>query len=227
MTIEQVWQYGKERGEEFFSSYIGNVEFYGEGHYLVHSGGIQYYGEHASEKPAALMKGDPNVRAESITVEILHGKVIMELKVKGNFYRAEKLPLYHNGDNLPAGAGVRVGKMGVTPEFDTRIPMESCGELLPYRYEAEFIEEEDRFTFKAIFEGGQLVMLMLENDDEEHGYFISTSKNKFTALCCGTFIEKDPRNITLSVNKEGLCGDYHVRVLVDDQKYETGIVIHC
>ena len=227
MTIEQLWQYGKERGEEFFSSYIGNVEWYGEGHYLVHSGGIQYYGEHASEKPAALLQGDPNVRAESITVEVLHGKTIMELKIEGNFYRAEKLTLYHEQENLPLGKGVRVGEMGVTPEFDTLIPMETCGELLPYRYEAELIEEEDRFTFKAIFEGGQLVMLMLEQGEEEHGYFISTSKNKFTALCCGTFIEKDPRNITLSVNKKGLSGNYHVRVIVDDKKYDTGICICC
>ena len=227
MTIEQLWQYGKERGEEFFSSYIGNVEWYDEGHYLVHSGGIQYYGEHASEKPAALLQDDPNVRAESITVEVLHGKTIMELKIEGNFYRAEKLTLYHEQENLPLGKGVRVGEMGVTPEFDTLIPMETCGELLPYRYEAELIEEEDRFTFKAIFEGGQLVMLMLEQGEEEHGYFISTSKNKFTALCCGTFIEKDPRNITLSVNKKGLSGNYHVRVIVDDKKYDTGICICC
>ena len=227
MTIEQLWQYGKERGEEFFSSYIGNVEWYGENHYLVHSGGIQYYGEHASDKPAALMKDDPNVRAESITVEWLDGKVIMEMKIEGNFYRAEKLPLYHDLDNLPLGEGIRVGEMGVTPEFDTLIPMEPCGELLPYRYEAQIIEEEDRFTFKAIFEGGQLVMLMLENEEEEHGYFISTAKNKFNALCCGTFIEKDPRNITLSVNKAGLKGDFQVRVIVDDKKYDTGIQIHC
>lgn len=227
MTIEQLWQYGKERGEEFFSSYIGNVEWYGEGHYLVHSGGIQYYGEHASEKPAALLQGDSNVRAESITVEVLHGKVIMELKIEGNFYRAEKLSLYHDQDNLPMGEGKRVGQMGVTPEFSTRIPMESCGELLPYRYEAELTEEEDRFTFKAVFEGGQLVMLTLEQGEEEHAYFISTSKNKFTALCCGTFIEKDPRNITLSVNKAGLKGIYDVRVIVDDKKYETGIRIPC
>lgn len=225
MTIEQRWQYGKELGEKFFSSYIGNVEFYNEGHYLVHSGGIQYYGEHASEKPAALMQGDPNVRAESITVEVLDNKVIMELKIEGNFYRAEKLSLYHDQENLPLGEGERVGEMGVTPEFDTLIPMEPSGEPLPYRYEASFTEEEDRFTFKAIFEGGQLVMLMLEkpNSDEQHGYFISTSKNKFTALCCGTFIEKDPRNITLSVNKAGLHGDFDVRVIVDDQKFETGI----
>ena len=117
--------------------------------------------------------------------------------------------------------------MGVTPEFDTLIPMEPCGELLPYRYEAHLTEEEDRFVFKAIFEGGQLVMLMLEKEGEEHGYFISTSKNKFTALCCGTFIEKDPRNITLNVNKAGLSGTYDVRLIVDDKKYETGIRITC
>ncbi|MCI8861449.1 MAG: aryl-sulfate sulfotransferase [Lachnospiraceae bacterium] len=227
MTIEQLWQYGKERGEEFFSSYIGNVEWYKEDHYLVHSGGIQYYGEHASEKPAALLQGDPNVRSESITVEILHGKVIFEMKIEGNFYRAKKMALYKEGENLPLGEGILAGRMGVTPEFDTLIPMESCGELLPYRYEAKLTEEEDRFVFKAIFEGGQMVMLMLENEEEEHGYFISTSKNKFNALCCGTFIEKDPRNITLNVNKAGLTGTFDVRVIVDDKKYDTGIRIAC
>ncbi len=227
MTIEQLWQYGKERGEEFFSSYIGNVEWYGEDHYLVHSGGIQYYGEHASEKPAALLQGDPNVHAESITVEILRGKAIMEMKIEGNFYRGKKMALYHEQDNLPLGKGICVGHMGITPEFDTLIPMEPCGELLPYRYEAKLTEEADRFVFKAIFEGGQLVMLMLENEQEEHGYFISTSKNKFNALCCGTFIEKDPRNITLNVNKAGLKGTFDVRVIVDDKKYETGIKITC
>lgn len=42
MEIEQVWQYGKERGAEFFSPYICNVEYYEEGHYMVHSGGIGY-----------------------------------------------------------------------------------------------------------------------------------------------------------------------------------------
>ncbi len=227
MTVSQVWQYGKERGQEFFSSYIGNVEYYQEGHYMVHSGGIQYYKGEASEHPAALMQGDPDVNAESITVEILNDKKMMELKIKGNFFRAEKMRLYHSQDNLPLGDGSAVGRMGVTPEFDTLIPMETCGELLPYRYEACVVEEDDRFTFKAVFEGGQLVMLMLENEEEEHGYFISTARNKFTALCCGTFIEKDPRNVTLSVNKEGLKGTYHLRVIVDDQKFETGIEIKC
>ncbi|MCD7950850.1 MAG: aryl-sulfate sulfotransferase [Erysipelotrichaceae bacterium] len=227
MTIKQIWQYGKERGQEFYSQYICNVEYYGEGHYMVHSGGIQYYGDDASEEFAAMMQDDPMVRTRSITVEVLDDEVMLELEVKGNFYRAEKLKLYHDGDNLPLGDGVSTGHMGVTKEFDTIIPAEACGEELPYIYEANINEEPDRFTLKATFESGQLVMLMLEQGEEQHGYYISTAKTQFAALCCGTFIEKDARNITCSVNKYGLKGTYDVRVIVDDTKYETGIQITC
>ena len=42
-TVQQIWQYGKERGADFFSPYICNVEYYGEGHYMVHSGGVGYF----------------------------------------------------------------------------------------------------------------------------------------------------------------------------------------
>ncbi len=227
MEIEQVWQYGKERGEEFYSMYICNVEYYKEGHYMVHSGGIQYYGDHASDVFAAMMQDDPNVRNRSITVEVLDDKVMLELEVEGNFYRAEKLPLYHDGDNAQIGDGLRFGHMGVTKEFDTILEMDSCGEELPYIYEATLEEEDDRVTLHATFESGQLVMMMLEQGDEKHGYYISTAKTKFAALCCGTFIEKDARKIKCSVNKAGLKGTYDLRVIVDDKKYETGIKIEC
>ncbi|WP_455138357.1 aryl-sulfate sulfotransferase [Thermophilibacter sp.] len=227
MTVEQTWQYGKELGEDFYSSYIGNVEYYGEGHYMVHSGGIQYYGEHASETPAALMQNDPNVRAESETVEIADGEVVLDLRITGNFYRAEKLGLYHDQDNAPLGPAVRLGSIGRTSEFGTIVPAPRTGELLPERYEASLEEEDDRFTFNAIFESGQLVMLMLEQGAERHGYFISTAKNKFNALCCGTFIKNDPRSVSLSVSKEGLSGTYDVCVTVDDTEFETGVTITC
>lgn len=227
MTIKQVWQYGKERGQEFFSCYICNVEYYKEGHYMVHSGGIQYYGENASEKFAAMMKDDPMVRTRSITVEVLDDQKMLEMEVEGNFYRAEKLHLYHDGDNLPLGEGVQLGAMGRTKEFDTLIEMDSCGEELPYIYEPVIEEEDDRFTFRATFESGQLVMMTLEQGDEVHGYFISTAKNEFAALCCGTFIEKDARKVSCAVNKAGLSGTYDVKMIVDDKKYETGIQINC
>lgn len=173
------------------------------------------------------MQDDPDVSTRSITVEVLDDQVMLELEVEGNFYRAEKLRLYHDQTNLLMGHGEYLGQMGVTKEFDTDIPMESSGLLIPERYESEIIEEDDRFTYKAIFEKGQLVMLMLEQGEEKHRYYISTAARQFEALCCGTFITKDARAVTLSVNKAGLSGDYDVRLIVDDEKFETGIKIHC
>ena len=227
MTIKQVWQYGKERGNEFFSLYICNVEYYKEGHYMVHSGGIQYYDGETSEVFAVFMKGDPKVDTRSITVEVLDDVKMLELEVKGNFYRAEKLHLYHDFDNLPLGDGVELGEMGVTMESDTVIPCESCGEEIPEQYNAYIEEENDRFTFHATFEGGQLVMMYLENEEEQHAYFISTAKHRFAAMCCGTFVEKDERKVACAVNKAGLKGTYNVTVFVDDTKYETGLTITC
>ena len=42
MTIKQVWEYGKNRGSEFYSPYISDVDYLNENHYIVHSGGIVY-----------------------------------------------------------------------------------------------------------------------------------------------------------------------------------------
>lgn len=227
MTIEQIWQYGKERGAEFFSQYICNVEYYEDGHYMIHSGGIGYYDGQPAEKMIALMQDDPKAEARSITVEVLNEQVMLELIVDGNFYRAEKLRLYHDGDNLIMGRGEQVGMLGVTKEFDTEVPAEDTLELIPDKYNAVITEEYDRFTLKATFEKGQLVMLLLENGDDLHRYFISTAASDYKAMCVGTFMESDERVKTISINKAGLCGNYNLSLIIDDKKYQTGITIKC
>ena len=40
MTIEQIWEYGKEKGSDFYSPYISDVDYLNKNHYIVHSGGI-------------------------------------------------------------------------------------------------------------------------------------------------------------------------------------------
>ena len=88
MTIRQVWQYGKERGAEFFSPYISNVEYYDEGHYLVHSGGIGREDGYASKSLGPFLDAQsPNVELRSITVEEKDGVVLYQLETEGNFYR--------------------------------------------------------------------------------------------------------------------------------------------
>lgn len=234
MTIEQVWEYGKDRGAEFFSPYICNVEYYNEGHYMVHSGGIAYTatGE-PSEKlgPAIVLEGGKEF---ATTVEIDNDKKMLELKVTGNFYRGEKLKLYVEGSNLELGKGEVLGAMGVTKESETQLPMEPSGKDLPAFCDATLTEEIDRFTLHSTFHKGKLVLLVLDQGEEQHQYFINTSKTDFKAMCVGTFLDESSlseealrRNTNTAINKAGLSGVYDVRVFIDDTEYETGLKITC
>ena len=91
MTIEQIWQYGKERGSDFYSPYISDVDYLAKNHYIVHSGGIVYVDGKNSNQPAGFSK---NTTLVSDTVELLNNKVIFELILPTNNYRVEKMPLY-------------------------------------------------------------------------------------------------------------------------------------
>ncbi|MCI7383818.1 MAG: aryl-sulfate sulfotransferase [Hungatella hathewayi] len=227
MTIEQIWQYGKDRGAKFFSPYICNVEYYNEGHYMVHSGGSAYNKDGEISESLGALEQNMGGTLFATTVELCDDKKMLELHTKGNYYRAEKMKLYAEQGNLELGEGSVLGEMGVTKEFDTDIPAPVSSELIPDRYEARIEDEEDRFTFHAKFEKGQLVMLMLEKGEEKHRYYISTTAVSHKAMCCGTFLESDERVTKTNVNKAGMKGTYEVFVVIDDIKYPCGVSIKC
>ena len=227
MTIEQIWQYGKDRGAKFFSPYICNVEYYNEGHYMVHSGGSAYNKDGEISESLGALEQNMGGTLFATTVELCDDKKMLELHTKGNYYRAEKMKLYAEQGNLELGEGSVLGEMGVTKEFDTDIPAPVSSELIPDRYEARIEDEDDRFTFHAKFEKGQLVMLMLEKGEEKHRYYISTTAVSHKAMCCGTFLESDERVTKTNVNKAGMKGTYEVFVVIDDIKYPCGVSIKC
>ncbi|MFV0438577.1 MAG: aryl-sulfate sulfotransferase [Desulfopila sp.] len=228
MEIEQVWQYGKERGEDFFSGYICNVEYYAEGHYMIHSGGIGFENGYASDTLGAFLSmSDPNVELRSKTVEQKDGVVMYELQTEGNFYRAEKLPLYHDGDNLQLGEGKLLGSLEVTEEFDT-VPDAEEVQALADSWHNVFIEEDvDRFVFHGRFEKGTLAMLCLEKEGEGHHYFINTAAVVHLAMCSGAYLEDDDRDVKIHISKKGLQGVFQVKLIVNDKKYQTGVSIFC
>ena len=81
MTIEQIWEYGKERGSEFYSPYISDVDYLDKGHYIVHSGGIVYVDGKNSNKPAGIGGADKLV---SDTVELIDDEVVFEIVLPTN-----------------------------------------------------------------------------------------------------------------------------------------------
>jgi arylsulfate sulfotransferase len=228
MEIEQVWQYGKERGQEFYSPYIGSVEYYDEGHYMTHSGGIANQNGYAADLIGPLAaKADPLTEMRSITVEEKDGVVMYELESEGHFYRAEKLPLYHDGDNATFEPGQMLGKLDVTPEFDTVPDAVAVDEQPPASNGIVIEEDEDLIVFNATFEGGTLAMLCLEGKEKRHHYFINTSAIPYIAMCSGLFHETDDRIIKMKISKEGLKGKLAVKVIINEKKYDTGVAIFC
>ena len=225
MEIEQVWQFGKERGAEFFSTYICNVEYYGEGHYLVHSGGVGTYKGEACNKTPVQYRGEDekDVVFNSITVEIQDDVIQYEMHLPANYYRAEKMKLYCPEDVLTLGKGELLGTLGVTEEFLTIPPAEEAG-IVPEKYNVRIGVEEDRFLLKATFEKGQMVLLQLEGATT-HSYFIPTTKRPFLAMCVGTFQESDERSVEFPVSKEGLAGEFKLSLIIDEYKYDTGVTV--
>ena len=227
MTIEQVWQYGKERGEEFFSPYICNCEYYERGHYLVHSGGIGKFKGETMNKPGAAIAGTADeefLEFNSITVEVKDDVVMYEMQLPANYYRAEKLHLYDENDVVTFGKGEKLGTLGTTEEFLTEAPAEPAG-MIPDTYKARFAKEADRLVFKASFEKGTLVMLNLEgkNGSPDRHYFVPTTKRPFLAMCVGTFLDHDERAVEFPISTEAIPGEYTITVTIDDKKYDTGI----
>lgn len=225
MEIEQIWQYGKERGEEFFSTYICNVEFYGEGHYMVHSGGIGKFKGETCNRPPVQFRGDEEkfVEFNSITVELKDDVAKYEMQLPANYYRAEKLKLYCEEDVLTFGKGELLGSLGVTEEFLT-IPPAEAGGMVPDKYNIRIGIEEDRIILKATFEKGQMVMLQFEGETT-HSYFVPTTRRPFLAMCVGTFQENDDRAVEFPVSKQGLSGEFKVSLIVDEYKYETDVSV--
>lgn len=232
MTIEQIWQYGKERGAEFFSPYICNVEYYNEGHYMVHSGGIGYENGETCEGMAVMKTMQPEFKDNvytfnSITCELKDDELVYELQVPANCYRAEKLPLYYANETAELGEGKYLGQLIETKKTKMKIRAQEAGEMIPAHYEATLFEEDDRLTFNGIFETGELAQLVLVDEaGEMHRYPISTVAQNFQAMCVGTFQKADPRNVDVFINKTGLNGKYQVKLIAEEKLYETGVVIH-
>lgn len=226
-TIRQIWQYGKERGADFFSPYICNVEYYGDGRYMVHSGGIAYKDGKPLEGLGS-MDGGENTVLNSITCEIVNDQVVYELQVPSNAFRAEKIPFYYAGETMETGEGKLLGELSITPEVDTEIPAKDTKEMVPDHYGLSVTEEEDRILINATYQKGELAMILLWGENNEvHRYYVNTSSNNknFEAMCVGTFIKEDPRNVDVFINKNGLQGEFFIKLLTEDVIYDTGIQV--
>ena len=223
--IEQVWEYGKERGAEFYSPYISDVDYLDAGHYIVHSGGIVYKDGKNSNQPAGFGGADKLV---SDTVELKDDKVIFEIVLPTNTYRVEKLPAYTKEDlhGVSLGGAMRVGSLGKTEIAETRYglmhgiePDDKLNE-----HNVSIIKQEDRLVFNGTFKRSSNVRVVLVKGFEQKYYKMRITDKVHAALCVAVFEEEenadaDDITVTRFINSEGLDGKYDVYLEVYDKIY--------
>lgn len=227
MTIEQVWQYGKERGSDFYSPYISDVDYLDDGHYIVHSGGIVKVDGKPSNQPAGLSNG--KVELNSDTVELLNDEVIFEIKLPTNNYRVERMPLYvDKNDALVTGKAKQLGNLGETKVDEITNSFIYSGKKIDDNYTSHKIsikKEYDRLVVKGQFKRGQNINVILRRGLENRSYNIRVSKKPYTALCVDIFTEEETANgieVTKYINQDGLKGRYNIYIEIDGTVYNTG-----
>ena len=224
MTIEQIWEYGKERSSDFYSPYISDVDYLGKNHYIVHSGGIVKEDGKPSNQPAGLSTG--NIALKSDTVELLNDKVIFELVLPTNNYRVEKMNIY-NDTKLELGKAKRVGTLGKTKVTSKKygiINNTKNIKSISKKYNIKLTKEEDRLVFSGRFKRKNNVNIILYKNLKSNYYKVKVSKHPYTALCVDIFTEEENKNginITKYINNEGLKGKYSIYIEIDGVIYQT------
>ena len=117
-TVRQLWQYGKERGTECYSTYIGGVQWLG-GNVLANFGGMVFEDGAPSNNLAASVLGGLVTRARIVEVT-KEGEEVYEISVHetpftedAGIYRALRIPLFMAASYqtlLGQDKGERVGR---------------------------------------------------------------------------------------------------------------------
>ena len=221
MTIEQVWQYGKERGSAYYSPYISDVDYLSDNHYLIISGGHSEVDGNVNNNPASFNNASS---LKSFITEIEDNQVIFELELPSNFYRTEKMSLYNDND-YKIGSGSRLGDMGITP-YQVKYPIllfnkNITKEYNPYHF--DLVKEVDRLSITGTYKKGDKVEIILDGTLNKKVYQVVVSKKPYTAMCVDIFNEKEEKEgikVTKYINDKGLSGKYYIFIKVNGIIYD-------
>lgn len=221
-SVKQVWQYGKERGSDFYSPYISDVDYIDNNHYLVHSGGVSSKDGVPSNEPAGLDKVD---KLNTVLVEVKDDEVIMEMELPTNTYRTEKLSLYAN-NMFKLGKGKRLGNMGKT-KTDGKNSSVLFAKQIDKNYKKHNIKitkEVDRLVVTGTFKKSDKVEIILDSIFDKKAYQMIISKHPYTAMCIDVFNEEEKKNgitVTKYINEENIHGKKYIYIKINNKIYDV------
>lgn len=112
MTIEQVWEYGKDRGGAWYSVNISGSEYLGNDNYWVTSGAVRYNTETDTYDVDYTEMGN-NITRTAYMSQIAGDKLVYEIKFPGFAFRSYRRTLYPENYTFKLGAeGQYKGDLG-------------------------------------------------------------------------------------------------------------------
>lgn len=220
MTVKQIWQYGKELGASWYSSFISDVDYLSKGHYLIESGGKLYDTAKKTYDVNLADMAKPSVQKTASIVELKDNKKIFELKVDSLVYRAERITPYDKENNFDLDAtGSVLGQLN-KETFITDMKIPSTELPTPAFLKISAVQEPDRVIVNGTWNAGKLpkdTKLLLK----------STKDDKYLGL------QVPAPNPTPAVDKPvafskwaatlGLNGQYEIYLLADGVLYNTSL----
>ena len=223
MTIEQVFEYGKDRGKDWYSEWISGVICLDDDsdHMLITSGAHLYNPEDGScdYGPADSLRSDLEISA--IITELKDGESIFEIKTGTLSYRSLRLPLYADAkEHDLESEGTYLGSLGVTKEAETELNLDELtkkemNQEWNLTYDPIRLAVTGSYSLEEGKEEAEDAYLVLKNDTEQKVY-------KVTQTISG---KDDQKIVSMNgwVSPEGLTGQsYTISLVIGNTLYETG-----
>lgn len=210
MTVEQVWQYGKERGKELYTSYIGDVDYLGENHYLINFGGIIQDDEGNTFNTPMAILGMDNTKGMATIVEIKDDEVIREYSItsnkNANTYRVELMSLYTEEENYIDFTKVAKRKGELRATATVQMTLSNPTDLA--NVVNSISDEADRIIVDIDVVGAMKndkLYIVLESVQENKRYVFDAQNTS--------------NYINMTINKTGIAtGSYTVGIAVENSK---------
>ncbi len=227
-TIEQVYQYGKERGFEYYSPYICDNDYLGDNHFLVTSGGISYLNGKINNDPGSLTAHD---HMDAFISEIQDGELVFELKFPCNIYRAEKIDVTKFTTTSFEDSKL-LGNLGVTKhkeikvgdllkEYDDFINVEQLNVAMPIT----FVDETDRIVVSGLLHKEDNLELVLVQDNKALVYPFQVDEEPGTCVAIFNSPKPDESFMIQTVSAEGLKGTYRLCYIYNNSLYDSTYTI--
>jgi len=225
-TVSLEWEYGKEEGSALYSPYLGSCRKQEHG-ILSTFGGIGFLDGNVASRPAYFLKKEhPNITMQSTILLHQQQQMLFRLEVPFHTYDATCFSPAALNHTQTADCGTIVGHRYGNDVLDIALEFEDGG-MLDARYRLNAYQTEEQIVLSACFYQGEMVILLLAQEDTTIPFYLQTSRNPYLSESFQTYANDSDRPICFALTTAPFHGTYEIMIGINDKKYHTDIFFTC